>query len=163
MFKKPPFRIDEKGWGEFDMSIVLTAVGKGGDHSLDHDLNFQSERYEAKHQVVRQIWNYREKLRCTDDVCRPSGIPSLSFSLCSKSRVRMQMVSRARMRPTRRRAGGTRTSTWRNWLRVCRSSLRTTCFMSSPWSMTTRRARHTRRMMSRVGSGQILIQNSRVR
>jgi transcription initiation factor IIF auxiliary subunit len=52
VFKKPPFRIDEKGWGEFDMSIVLTAVGKGGDHTLAHDLNFQSERYEAKHQVV---------------------------------------------------------------------------------------------------------------
>jgi transcription initiation factor IIF auxiliary subunit len=52
VFKKPPFRIDEKGWGEFDMTIVLTAVGKGGDHTLDHDLNFQSERYEAKHQVV---------------------------------------------------------------------------------------------------------------
>jgi transcription initiation factor IIF auxiliary subunit len=53
VFKKPPFRIDEKGWGEFDMSIVLTTVNKGGDHTLDHDLNFQSERYEAKHQVVR--------------------------------------------------------------------------------------------------------------
>lgn len=53
VFKKPPFRIDEKGWGEFDMNIVLTAVGKGGEHTLDHDLNFQSERYEAKHQVVR--------------------------------------------------------------------------------------------------------------
>jgi transcription initiation factor IIF auxiliary subunit len=53
VIKKPPFRIDEKGWGEFDMTIVLTAIGKGGDHTLDHDLNFQAERYEAKHQVVR--------------------------------------------------------------------------------------------------------------
>ncbi len=52
VFKKPPFRIDEKGWGEFDMTIVLTAIGKGGDHTLEHDLNFQQERYEAKHQVV---------------------------------------------------------------------------------------------------------------
>ena len=34
------------------MTIVLTAIGKGGDHTLDHDLNFQAERYEAKHQVV---------------------------------------------------------------------------------------------------------------
>ncbi|ORY09967.1 yeats family-domain-containing protein [Clohesyomyces aquaticus] len=50
-FKKPPFKIEEKGWGEFDMSIVLTAVHKGGDHTLEHDLNFQSERYEAKHTV----------------------------------------------------------------------------------------------------------------
>jgi hypothetical protein len=52
VIKKAPFRIDEKGWGEFDMTIVLTGVGKGGDHTLEHDLNFQSERYEAKHQVV---------------------------------------------------------------------------------------------------------------
>ena len=54
VFKKPPFRIDEQGWGEFDMSITLHAVGKGGDHTLAHDLNFQSERYEAKHQVVSE-------------------------------------------------------------------------------------------------------------
>ncbi|KAF2000961.1 hypothetical protein P154DRAFT_575664 [Amniculicola lignicola CBS 123094] len=51
-FKKPPFRIEEKGWGEFDMTIVLTAIQKGGDHSLEHDLNFQSERYEAKHTIT---------------------------------------------------------------------------------------------------------------
>lgn len=55
VFKKPPFRIDEKGWGEFDMNIVLTAVGKGGEHTLEHDLNFQSERYEAKHLIVRLV------------------------------------------------------------------------------------------------------------
>lgn len=52
VFKKPPFKIEEKGWGEFDMTIVLTAVHKGGDHTLEHDLNFQSERYEAKHTVT---------------------------------------------------------------------------------------------------------------
>ena len=34
------------------MEIVLTAAEKGGEHSLPHDLNFQSERYEAKHTVV---------------------------------------------------------------------------------------------------------------
>jgi len=52
IIKKAPFRIEEKGWGEFDMTIVLSAVGKGGDSTLDHDLNFQAERYEAKHQVT---------------------------------------------------------------------------------------------------------------
>jgi transcription initiation factor IIF auxiliary subunit len=54
VFKKPPFHIEEKGWGEFDMSIVLSTIGKGGEHTLDHDLNFQSERYEARHQVVSE-------------------------------------------------------------------------------------------------------------
>jgi len=52
VFKKPPFRIEEKGWGEFDMQIVLTTMAKGGEHTLDHDLNFQNERYEAKHTVT---------------------------------------------------------------------------------------------------------------
>lgn len=58
MFKKPPFRIQEKGWGEFDMTIVLTAFHKGGEHTLEHDLNFQSERYEAKHIVVSSYKAY---------------------------------------------------------------------------------------------------------
>lgn len=34
------------------MQITLAAVGKGGDHTIDHDLNFQSERYEAKHWIT---------------------------------------------------------------------------------------------------------------
>ncbi|KAJ4305614.1 transcription factor TFIIF complex subunit Tfg3 [Kalmusia sp. IMI 367209] len=51
-FKKPPFKIEEKGWGEFDMTIVLTGAHKGGDHTLAHDLNFHAEKYEATHTVV---------------------------------------------------------------------------------------------------------------
>ncbi|MCJ1463529.1 hypothetical protein MMC07_002137 [Pseudocyphellaria aurata] len=52
VFKRPPFRIEEEGWGEFDMEIVLSSLEKGGDHTLAHDLNFQAERYEAKHQLT---------------------------------------------------------------------------------------------------------------
>ncbi|KAL2053115.1 hypothetical protein ABVK25_006752 [Lepraria finkii] len=51
-FKRPPFRIQEQGWGEFDMQIHLTAVDKGGEHVIPHDLNFQSEHYETKHTVT---------------------------------------------------------------------------------------------------------------
>ena len=53
-FKAPPFTIKEKGWGEFDMTITLTPIGnpKGGDHTIQHDLNFQQERYESTHSVV---------------------------------------------------------------------------------------------------------------
>ena len=51
-FKRPPFRIQETGWGEFDMIIALTAVDKGGEHTIAHDLNFQNERYESKHTIV---------------------------------------------------------------------------------------------------------------
>ena len=49
----PPFKIQEEGWGEFDMQIVLTAMEKGGDTTLSHDLNFAENRYETKHVVVR--------------------------------------------------------------------------------------------------------------
>lgn len=34
------------------MEILLSSLEKGGDHTLPHDLNFQAERYEAKHQLV---------------------------------------------------------------------------------------------------------------
>jgi len=54
IFRSPPFTIKEKGWGEFDMTIVLTPIGapKGGDQSVQHDLNFQQERYESTHTVT---------------------------------------------------------------------------------------------------------------
>ena len=52
--KNVPFEIKEKGWGEFDMTITLTPAGapKGGDQTIQHDLNFQQERYEATHVMV---------------------------------------------------------------------------------------------------------------
>ncbi|WPG99798.1 Transcription initiation factor TFIID subunit 14 [Acrodontium crateriforme] len=54
VIKNPPFEIKEKGWGEFDMAITLTPIGapKGGDQTLQHDLNFQQERYESTHVVT---------------------------------------------------------------------------------------------------------------
>ncbi|KAJ5620108.1 Transcription initiation factor TFIID subunit 14 [Penicillium lagena] len=47
--KSPPFRIQEEGWGEFDMTIDLTADKT---HPISHDLNFSTERYESKHVIV---------------------------------------------------------------------------------------------------------------
>ena len=35
------------------MEIVLSAIDKGGEYPLQHDLNFQNNRYEAKHPIVR--------------------------------------------------------------------------------------------------------------
>jgi transcription initiation factor IIF auxiliary subunit len=59
VFKKPPFKIDERGWGEFDMILRCTTVGRGSaqerDHPISHDLNFQHERYEATHTLVRSF------------------------------------------------------------------------------------------------------------
>ncbi|RMZ87924.1 hypothetical protein DV736_g4853, partial [Chaetothyriales sp. CBS 134916] len=65
-FVKPPFRVAEDGWGEFELGIELVdAAGKT--HVLAHDLNFQSPKYEVKHSMTFKnvkpntpIW---EKLR----------------------------------------------------------------------------------------------------
>ncbi|KAL4904852.1 hypothetical protein BDW74DRAFT_153626 [Aspergillus multicolor] len=51
VFKNPPFRIQEEGWGEFDMSIGLTAADNK-EHTIGHDLNFASSRYESKHVIT---------------------------------------------------------------------------------------------------------------
>jgi transcription initiation factor IIF auxiliary subunit len=48
--KNPPFRIEEDGWGEFVVEILLTDLG-GKEHPISHDLNFSQERYENK-QVI---------------------------------------------------------------------------------------------------------------
>jgi transcription initiation factor IIF auxiliary subunit len=48
-FRNPPFRIAEEGWGEFDMSIELTADKS---YTIGHDLNFAQTRYESKHVIV---------------------------------------------------------------------------------------------------------------
>lgn len=40
------------------MKIHCTAIGRGGESILDHDLNFRSERYEANHVVVRFLTLY---------------------------------------------------------------------------------------------------------
>lgn len=69
VIKRTPFRIDEEGWGEFDMEIVLAAIDKGGDHSVQHDLNFQAERYEAKHVLV-SLWHLKLRSIDTNNILR---------------------------------------------------------------------------------------------
>jgi transcription initiation factor TFIID/TFIIF subunit len=49
--KKPPFRIEEEGWGEFDMGIVLHMVDRGGEQTLAHDLNFAQNEYVVHHTI----------------------------------------------------------------------------------------------------------------
>lgn len=79
--RAPPFKITEKGWGEFDMSIVLTPVGapKGGDQTIQHDLNFQQERYESTHTVVSRSHGRYGHHADTDTTLRPSVTPSQSL------------------------------------------------------------------------------------
>lgn len=49
--KEPPFKIEEKGWGEFDLTIVLVFAEKAGEEVILHDLNFKNNRYEVLHTI----------------------------------------------------------------------------------------------------------------
>ena len=96
-FTMPPFRIEEEGWGEFDMTIVLTAIDKGGDHNIQHDLNFAENRYEAKHPVV--CW-----------LCA-TGRPSRRIHYRRDAHMTLELQksqARAPRRATRERAGAGR-------------------------------------------------------
>jgi len=51
--RKPPFTLSEKGWGEFDMKIVLYFTDKSVQpFTLNHDLNFKKSHYEVTHKLV---------------------------------------------------------------------------------------------------------------
>ncbi|KAI1504257.1 yeats family-domain-containing protein [Biscogniauxia marginata] len=50
-FTEPPFTCTNEGWGEFEMSIDLYTTEKAK-HTIYHDLNFQSPKYEAKQTVT---------------------------------------------------------------------------------------------------------------
>lgn len=51
-----PFALQEKGWGEFDMKIMLYYADKSTTpYVVDHDLNFQLDRYEVTHTLVISI------------------------------------------------------------------------------------------------------------
>lgn len=53
--KTPPFLIEERGWGEFDVGITMHAAETGSDRSADkqisHDLNFAQTEYSIDHTV----------------------------------------------------------------------------------------------------------------
>jgi transcription initiation factor TFIID/TFIIF subunit len=49
--KKPPFKIEEQGWGEFDLGIVLHNIDKGGENTISHDLNFAKNEYIVDHNL----------------------------------------------------------------------------------------------------------------
>merc|ERR1711977_667403 len=51
-FHEAPFRCENEGWGEFDMTIDLYTTEKGGKNTVAHDLNFAKPRYEAKHTII---------------------------------------------------------------------------------------------------------------
>lgn len=52
--KAQPFRVEEEGWGEFDIPITIHILGLSGKQSerkFNHDLNFLQENYTIDHIV----------------------------------------------------------------------------------------------------------------
>lgn len=58
--KTPPFRVEEQGWGEFDVPIAVHLVGilgKAGERKFNHDLNFLQETYTVDHTILIPLKN----------------------------------------------------------------------------------------------------------
>lgn len=52
--KQQPFKVEEQGWGEFDIPIavhILGIPGKAGERKIQHDLNFLQEKYVNDHVI----------------------------------------------------------------------------------------------------------------
>lgn len=52
--KQSPFKVEEQGWGEFDIPIAVHLVGipgKAGERKISHDLNFLQEKYTMDHVI----------------------------------------------------------------------------------------------------------------
>lgn len=73
-FKKPPFTIQEQGWGGFDIPITLTLIEKGGDKKINHDLNFYKEKYI----IDKQITINTTKPNLLKELAKSGPVPSLN-------------------------------------------------------------------------------------
>ncbi|GKT95901.1 YEATS Taf14 family protein [Colletotrichum tofieldiae] len=79
-FTKPPFRCENEGWGEFDMTIDCYITEKSK-QTLTHDLNFAKNRYDAEHtvsfknpsQALQQILRETGPLPSDDDRLKKKG------------------------------------------------------------------------------------------
>ncbi|KAL0931384.1 transcription initiation factor subunit [Colletotrichum truncatum] len=79
-FHKPPFKCENEGWGEFDMTIDCYITEKSK-QTISHDLNFAKNRYEADHtvsfknpsQALQQILRETGPLPSDDDRLKKKG------------------------------------------------------------------------------------------
>ena len=58
--KQAPFKVEEQGWGEFDIPISVHLVGlpgKQGERKFNHDLNFLQEKYTVDHPILIPLKN----------------------------------------------------------------------------------------------------------
>lgn len=63
-FTEPPFKIEEQGWGGFELLISCYLLDKGGEKKITHDLHFMKDTYEIDHviQVPTNKPNLKTKL-----------------------------------------------------------------------------------------------------
>lgn len=78
--KKSPFKIEEQGWGEFELGITFTFADKAGERKIAHDLNFRQERYEIDHVLHCPLKS--EKLRVL--LAESGPVPAVDASLGEK-------------------------------------------------------------------------------
>ncbi|AET41597.1 uncharacterized protein Ecym_8319 [Eremothecium cymbalariae DBVPG len=77
-FTEPPFKIEEQGWGGFELLISCHLLDKGGERKITHDLHFMKDSYEVDH--VIQVPINKPLLRAeveksgrVDDPVAPAG------------------------------------------------------------------------------------------
>lgn len=92
--KKPPFRLSEEGWGEFEMGITLTFIDKCGDVKLGHDLNFAQEFYEIEHKIkipIRKSMNLKKILLESGSIDESLGDKRKNLNPLDKSNKRSKL------------------------------------------------------------------------
>jgi transcription initiation factor TFIID/TFIIF subunit len=71
--KKPPFKIEEQGWGEFELGVSFTFVDKAGERKIAHDLNFRQEKYIVDHVLHCPLKSEKLKQALAESGPVPSG------------------------------------------------------------------------------------------
>lgn len=95
-FKKQPFRIEEKGWGGFEMSISLFLAEKGGERKVKHDLHFMEFEYNIEHTITIPL--NKPKLNV---LLQESGpIPASAATPLSNAEIEQQAASATPMENT---------------------------------------------------------------
>jgi hypothetical protein len=177
VLKTPPFRIQEEGWGEFDLPIGLTADNK--EHSVTHDLNFAQARYESKHVIVRPLasnslppdiemdgWltiqTFKNPKPALLNALRESGpVPGDENGVKAKRAAGGDEGSKKRKKTEKNVScfhpqelgwdvADDDRSTWTDWPMACRNSARMTSSRSCRWCMIIRRRSRIPRMILSV-------------
>ncbi|KAL6933405.1 hypothetical protein ACO0R3_002511 [Hanseniaspora guilliermondii] len=75
--KKAPFRIEEKGWGGFEMSISLFLTEKAGERKVKHDLHFGLPEYDIEHTINIPLTKPKLNLLLQESGPIPASAPTV--------------------------------------------------------------------------------------